>query len=109
MRNQKITLQLVERTEDEYGGHTISYIEKQFFGKIAFAKDRMVVTKINDINTQRLVNMYKLYLLTTYNNIDDLRAIKRGDKLTLNGIVYTAYLVESYDKTYVITLLEDFQ
>lgn len=108
MRNEKINIKTLTKVHDGLGGYKEDYEDVEFFGKVAFAKDKMVITRANDIHTQKLVNMKVIYLKTIFNDINKLKAIKRGDKLTYNGEDYVVHLVEAYHQTFVITLLEDF-
>lgn len=108
MKNETINIRTLTKKSDGLGGYKEDYKDMEFFGKVAFAKDRMVITRANDIHTQKLVNMKMVYLKTIFNDIGDLKAIKRGDKLTYNGDEYVVNLVEAYHNTFVITLLEDF-
>lgn len=108
MKNEKIILNALSKKPDGLGGYLEEYTEYEFYGKVAYAKDRMVITRANDINTQKLVNMKILYLKTTFNDESSLMQIKRGDKFTHKGIDYVVYLVEAYGMNFIITLLEDF-
>lgn len=108
MKNEKIILKALTKKYDGLGGYIEDYEDKEFFGKVTFAKDKMVITRANDIHTQKLVNMKIIYLKNIFNNYDDLKSIKRGDKLTYNNDDYVVHLVEAYNNMFVVTLLEDF-
>lgn len=108
MRNQSIVLKSLTKKNDGLGGYKEEYEDVKFFGKVAFAKDKMVITRANDIHTQKLVNMKMLYLQKTLNDEFALKAIKRGDKFEHKGEMYVVHLVEAYHNNFVITLLEDF-
>lgn len=108
MRNEKIVISALSKVSDGLGGYKEDYVDMYFFGKVAFSKDKMVITRANEINTQKLVNMKVLYLLTTLNDVSELKKIKRGDKFIHDGEDYVVHLVEAYNKMFIITLLEDF-
>lgn len=108
MKNQKIIFRALTKKNDGLGGYIEDYNDIEFFGKITYAKDKMVITRANDIHTQKLVNMKIVYLRKILNNYENLKSIKRGDKLTHDGLDYVVHLVEAYHNTFVVTLLEDF-
>ena len=108
MRNSEIIFKSFLKEPDGLGGYTEKFEEKKFYGKIFFAKDKQVVTRAYDLNTQIITNMYNVYLTTFYNDFNELRSIKRGDRVNINGIEYHVYLIHAQNNFFLITLMEDF-
>lgn len=108
MKNKKITISSLVMKNDGLGGYLEDYTDLQFYGKCTYSKDRMVITRAHDLNTQKLVGMRIVYLNTRYNNVSDLRKIKRGDRMIENGVEYRVNVVEAYHNIFVITFLEEF-
>lgn len=108
MRNSEVIIKSFLKTPDGLGGYTEEYEEKKFYGRLFFAKDKQVVTRAYDLNTQIITNMYKLYLTTFYNDFNDLKSIKRGDRVRINDTDYHVYLIHAQNNFFLITLMEDF-
>ena len=108
MRNSEVIIKSFLKTPDGLGGYTEEFEEKKFYGRLFFAKDKQVVTRAYDLNTQIITNKYKLYLTTFYNDFNDLRSIKRGDRVRINDVDYHVYLIHAQNNFFLITLMEDF-
>ena len=108
MRNTEVIIKSFLKIPDGLGGYTEEFEEKKFHGRLFFAKDKQVVTRAYDLNTQIITNMYKLYLTTFYNDFNELRNIKRGDRVTIDGIDYHVYLIHAQNNFFLLTLMEDF-
>lgn len=109
MRNEAIVFKKLTKVPDGLGGYIEDYTDMYFFGKKTLAKDKMVITRANDRDTQNLVNMQIVYLSTVFNDVEDLKSISKGDMLVINdNEKYIVHLVEAFHHKFVITLLESF-
>lgn len=109
MRNETIILKKLSKIPDGLGGYQEDFIDMYFFGKKTLAKNKMVITRANDRDTQHLVNMQILYLSTIFNDVEDLKSITKGDILEISeNEKYVVNLVEAYNNKFIVTLLESF-
>ncbi len=108
MRPKYFTLKILKPTEDGLGGYKKDFQDVKVFGKAAYAKNKMDITRANHFHIQKLVNIVKLYLDVNRNDMTVLKTIKKGDKLIYNNESYSVNLIEAYEKLFSITLLEDF-
>ena len=108
MRHQYLTIKKLNAIDDGLGGYTESFEDIKVYGKFAYSKDKMVVTRANEVNTQKLVNMIVMYLNVNRNKESVLQAIKKGDKFIYNNTSYSVHLVEAYQKVFIITFMEDY-
>ena len=108
MRHQNLIIKSLTPIDDGLGGYIEEYTDIKVYGKVAYAKDKMVVTRANEVNTQKLVNMVMMYLNTNRNKESVLQAIKKGDKFIYNNTSYSVHLVEAYQKVFIITFMEDY-
>ena len=108
MRHQNLIIQSLTPIDDGLGGYTEEYTDIKVYGKIAYAKDKMVVTRANEVNTQKLVSMVMMYLNVNRNKEEILQSIKKGDRFFYNNTPYSVHLVEAYQKVFIITFMEDF-
>lgn len=108
MRHQKLIIKSLNPISDGLGGYMEEYVDIQVYGKVAYKKDKMVVTRAHDVNTQKLVNMVMMYLNVNRNPEPVLQSLKKGDRFIYNNVAYSIHLIEAYQKVYVITFMEDF-
>lgn len=108
MRHQYLTIKSLNPVDDGLGGYTEEFTDIKVYGKVAYAKDKMVVTRANEVNTQKLVNMVMMYLNANRNKEEILQSIKKGDKFIYNNQAYSVHLVEAYQKVFIITFMEDY-
>ena len=108
MRNSPIIVNKLTRVPDGLGGHTETFEEIKLYGKMIFQKDKQVVTRAYDLNTQIITNMYCLYLTTFYNKREELQKLKRGDKVKIDNINYKVFQIESHNNLFLVTLMEEF-
>ena len=109
MRNEAIVLKKLSKIPDGLGGYVEDFVNMYFFGKRTLAKNKMVITRANDRDTQHLVNMQMLYLTTVFNDVEDLKSISKGDILEINeDEKYVVNLIEAYNNKFIVTLLESF-
>ncbi|MCI7208509.1 MAG: hypothetical protein MSA15_21260 [Clostridium sp.] len=108
MIHQNLIIKSLNPIDDGLGGYTEEYTDIKVYGKVAYAKDKMVVTRANEVNTQKLVSMMIMYLNTNRNKEEVLQSIKKGDRFIYNNTPYSVHLVEAYQKVFIITFMEDF-
>lgn len=108
MRHQNLIVQSHTKIPDGLGGYIEELTDIKLKGKVAFKKDKMVVTRANEVNTQKLVSMVMMYLDTNRNKEEVLMSLKKGDRFIYQGLPYSIHLIEAYQKIYVITFMEDF-
>ena len=109
MRNEAIVLKKLSKIPDGLGGYVEDFVDMYFFGKRTLAKNKMVITRANDRDTQHLVNMQMLYLTTIFNDVEDLKSISKGDILEISeDEKYVVNLIEAYNNKFIVTLLESF-
>lgn len=108
MRHQQLIIKSLNPIDDGLGGYTEQFTDIKVYGKVAYAKDKMVVTRANEVNTQKLVNMVMMYLNTNRNKESVLQSIKKGDRFFYNNTPYSVHLVEAYQKVFIITFMEDY-
>lgn len=108
MRSKKIIISSLKKQNDGLGGYKDVYQDTIFYGKMVYSKDKMIITRANDLNTQKLANQLILYLHARFNNVSMLKKINRGDRVIEDGIEYKVQLVQAFKNMYVVTLLEEF-
>lgn len=108
MRHQNLIIKSLTPIDDGLGGYIEEYTDIKVYGKVAYAKDKMVVTRANEVNTQKLVSMIMMYLNVNRNKEEILQSIKKGDRFFYNNTPYSVHLVEAYQKVFIITFMEDF-
>ena len=108
MRHENLIIKSLIPIDDGLGGYTEKFTDIKVYGKVAYAKDKMVVTRANEVNTQKLVNMVMMYLNVNRNKESVLQSIKKGDRFVYNNMPYSVHLIEAYQKVFIITFMEDF-
>lgn len=107
MRAETINLKQLVLTPDGLGGNIEEYKDLKVYGKLFFKKDTKVVTRAYDTITQKVSNMYVLYLNTFYNKFEDLASIKKGDILDIKNKNFRVDTIEAHNTNFIITFLEE--